>query len=80
MQVKALAIRWKLGSSRKCPSQNMAFKLNSELVGAAKGSGDAIHKTHRMAETNKTKSTSLKGSLKLICYKSYIVCKKHMKY
>ncbi|KAL8229581.1 hypothetical protein R6Q57_014481 [Mikania cordata] len=33
----------------------MAFKLSSELVDVAKGSGDAIRKreeTHRMAEAN----------------------------
>jgi len=37
-------------------SRNMAFKLSSELVDAAKGSGDAIRKkeeTHRMAEANR---------------------------
>ncbi|KAK8339252.1 hypothetical protein V6Z11_A08G022400 [Gossypium hirsutum] len=53
---KALAIRWLLGASRKCPGRNMAFKLSSELVDAAKGSGDAIRKkeeTHRMAEANR---------------------------
>ncbi|KAK5771381.1 hypothetical protein PVK06_047583 [Gossypium arboreum] len=55
-QGKALAIRWLLGASRKCPGRNMAFKLSSELVDAAKGSGDAIRKkeeTHRMAEANR---------------------------
>ncbi|TYJ49200.1 hypothetical protein E1A91_A01G117600v1, partial [Gossypium mustelinum] len=55
-QGKALAIRWLLGASRKCLGQNMAFKLSSELVDAAKGSGDAIRKkeeTHRMAEANR---------------------------
>ncbi|RYQ92316.1 hypothetical protein Ahy_B09g098515 isoform D [Arachis hypogaea] len=34
----------------------MAFKFSSELVDAAKGSGDAIRKkeeTHRMAEANR---------------------------
>ncbi|KAJ6951444.1 ribosomal protein S7 [Populus alba x Populus x berolinensis] len=34
----------------------MVFKLSSELVDAAKGSGDAIQKkkeTHRMAEVNR---------------------------
>ncbi len=38
------------------PGRNMAFKLSSELVDAAKGSGDAIRKkeeTHRMAEANR---------------------------
>ncbi|MCO5561227.1 hypothetical protein L7F22_014848 [Adiantum nelumboides] len=41
---------------RKRPGRNMAFKLSSELVDAAKGSGDAIRKkeeTHRMAEANR---------------------------
>ncbi|KAG5107054.1 hypothetical protein JHK82_044024 [Glycine max] len=55
-QGKALAIRWLLGASRKRPGRNMAFKLSSELVDAAKGSGDAIRKkeeTHRMAEANR---------------------------
>ena len=55
-QGKALAIRWLLGASRKCPGRNMVFKLSSELVDAAKGSGDAIRKkeeTHRMAEANR---------------------------
>ncbi|KAK2349854.1 ribosomal protein S7 [Trifolium repens] len=36
-QGKALAIRWLLGASRKRPGRNMAFKLSSELVDAAKG-------------------------------------------
>lgn len=55
-QGKALAIRWLLGASRKRPGRNMAFKFSSELVDAAKGSGDAIRKkeeTHRMAEANR---------------------------
>ncbi|KAH9686108.1 30S ribosomal protein S7 [Citrus sinensis] len=43
-QGKALAVRWLLGASRKRPGRNMAFKLSSELVDAAKGSGDAIRK------------------------------------
>nr|YP_009141579.1 ribosomal protein S7 [Lens culinaris]AIL56104.1 ribosomal protein S7 [Lens culinaris] len=53
---KALAIRWLLAASRKRPGQNMAFKLSSELMDAAKGSGDAIRKkeeTHRMGEANR---------------------------
>nr|YP_009403775.1 ribosomal protein S7 [Isotoma hypocrateriformis]YP_009403783.1 ribosomal protein S7 [Isotoma hypocrateriformis]ASA34967.1 ribosomal protein S7 [Isotoma hypocrateriformis]ASA34977.1 ribosomal protein S7 [Isotoma hypocrateriformis]ASA35040.1 ribosomal protein S7 [Isotoma hypocrateriformis]ASA35050.1 ribosomal protein S7 [Isotoma hypocrateriformis] len=53
---KALAIRWLLAASRKRPGRNMAFKLSSELVDAAKGRGDAIRKreeTHRMAEANR---------------------------
>ncbi|KAL2235836.1 UNVERIFIED_CONTAM: 30S ribosomal protein S7, chloroplastic [Sesamum indicum] len=55
-QGKALAIRWLLAASRKRPGRNMAFKLSSELVDAAKGSGDAIRKkeeTHKMAEANR---------------------------
>nr|YP_009000140.1 ribosomal protein S7 [Silene chalcedonica]YP_009000153.1 ribosomal protein S7 [Silene chalcedonica]AGZ18131.1 ribosomal protein S7 [Silene chalcedonica]AGZ18144.1 ribosomal protein S7 [Silene chalcedonica] len=55
-QGKALAIRWLLGAARKRPGRNMAFKLSSELVDAAKGKGDAIRKkeeTHRMAEANR---------------------------
>ncbi|KAL5060576.1 hypothetical protein RYX36_032180 [Vicia faba] len=55
-QGKALAIRWLLAASRKRPGRNMAFKLSSELVDAAKGSGDAIRKkeeTQRMAEANR---------------------------
>nr|YP_010274206.1 ribosomal protein S7 [Cyclocodon lancifolius]YP_010274225.1 ribosomal protein S7 [Cyclocodon lancifolius]YP_010392261.1 ribosomal protein S7 [Cyclocodon axillaris]YP_010392280.1 ribosomal protein S7 [Cyclocodon axillaris]QWZ47221.1 ribosomal protein S7 [Cyclocodon parviflorus]QWZ47240.1 ribosomal protein S7 [Cyclocodon parviflorus]UJP67323.1 ribosomal protein S7 [Cyclocodon lancifolius]UJP67342.1 ribosomal protein S7 [Cyclocodon lancifolius]UPX07870.1 ribosomal protein S7 [Cyclocodon axi len=53
---KVLAIRWLLAASRKRPGQNMAFKLSSELVDAAKGRGDAIRKreaTHRMADANR---------------------------
>ncbi|MBA0799224.1 hypothetical protein Gohar_009753, partial [Gossypium harknessii] len=55
-QGKALTIRWLLGTSRKRPGRNMAFKLSFELVDAAKGSDDAIRKkeeTHRMAEANR---------------------------
>jgi small subunit ribosomal protein S7 len=51
-QGRALAIHWLLEASQKHPGQNMAFKLSSELVDAAKGSGGAIHKkeaTHKMA-------------------------------
>nr|YP_009403523.1 ribosomal protein S7 [Downingia elegans]YP_009403530.1 ribosomal protein S7 [Downingia elegans]ASA34716.1 ribosomal protein S7 [Downingia elegans]ASA34723.1 ribosomal protein S7 [Downingia elegans] len=53
---KVLAIRWLLAAARKRQGRNMAFKLSSELVDAAKGSGDAIRKreeTHRMAEANR---------------------------
>jgi small subunit ribosomal protein S7 len=35
---QALAIRWLLEASQKRPGRNMAFKLSSELVDAAKGS------------------------------------------
>ncbi|VAI08104.1 unnamed protein product [Triticum turgidum subsp. durum] len=55
-QGRALAIRWLLEASQKRPVRNMAFKLSSELVDAAKGSGGAIRKkeaTHRMAEANR---------------------------
>ncbi|XP_047264708.1 30S ribosomal protein S7, chloroplastic-like [Capsicum annuum] len=55
-QGKTLAIHWLLAASQKYPGQNMAFKLSSELVDAAKGSDDAIRKkeeTHRMAEGNR---------------------------
>nr|UZC37012.1 ribosomal protein S7 [Pteridophyllum racemosum] len=55
-QGQVLAIRWLLWASRKRPGQNMALKLSSELMDAAKGSGDAIRKkeeTHRMAEANR---------------------------
>ncbi|TKY66507.1 30S ribosomal protein S12-B [Spatholobus suberectus] len=50
-QGKVVAIHWLLGTFRKRPSQNMAFKLSSELVDAAKGSGDDLRKkeeTYRM--------------------------------
>nr|YP_010411751.1 ribosomal protein S7 [Lophophora diffusa]URP30845.1 ribosomal protein S7 [Lophophora diffusa] len=53
---KVLAIRWLLGAARKRPGRNMAFKLSSELVDAAKGSGGAIRKkeeTYRIAEANR---------------------------
>nr|YP_009432602.1 ribosomal protein S7 [Cordyline indivisa]YP_009432615.1 ribosomal protein S7 [Cordyline indivisa]AEX94166.1 ribosomal protein S7 [Cordyline australis]ATB18807.1 ribosomal protein S7 [Cordyline indivisa]ATB18856.1 ribosomal protein S7 [Cordyline indivisa] len=55
-QGKALAIRWLLGASRKRSGRNMAFKLSSEFIDAAKGSGGAIRKkeeTHKMAEANR---------------------------
>ncbi|VAI04836.1 unnamed protein product [Triticum turgidum subsp. durum] len=55
-QGRALAIRWLLEASQKRLGRNMAFKLSSELVDAAKGSGGAIRKkeaTHRMAEANR---------------------------
>ncbi|KAI7743288.1 hypothetical protein M8C21_001957 [Ambrosia artemisiifolia] len=61
-QGKALAIRWLLAASRKRPGRNMAFKLSSELVDVAKGSGNAIRKreeTYRMAEANRAFARSL---------------------
>ena len=36
-QGRALSIRWLLEASQKRPGRNMAFKLSSELVDAAKG-------------------------------------------
>ena len=41
------SIRWLLGTSRKRPGRNMAFKLSSELVDSAKESGDAMQKKKR---------------------------------
>nr|YP_009407425.1 ribosomal protein S7 [Dionaea muscipula]ASA46408.1 ribosomal protein S7 [Dionaea muscipula]QBC71750.1 ribosomal protein S7 [Dionaea muscipula] len=55
-QGKVLAIRWLLGAARKRKGRNMAFKLSSELVDAAKGRGGAVDKkkeTHEMAEKNR---------------------------
>nr|YP_009160618.1 ribosomal protein S7 [Sciaphila densiflora]AKR17948.1 ribosomal protein S7 [Sciaphila densiflora] len=54
-QGKAFAVRWLLGASRKRPGRDMALKLSSELVDAAKGKGDAMRKkeeTHRRVEAN----------------------------
>lgn len=56
-QGKVLAIRWLLEASRKRSGQNMAFKLSSELVDAAKKKGGAIRKkeeTLGMAKANRT--------------------------
>lgn len=58
-QGKPLAIRWLLAASRKRLGRNMAFKLSSELMDAAKGRGDAIRKkqeTQKMAEANRTRA------------------------
>jgi small subunit ribosomal protein S7 len=55
-QGRAFTIRWLLEASQKRPGRNMAFKLSSELLDAAKGSGDTICKkevSHRMAEANR---------------------------
>ncbi|KAE9617795.1 putative ribosomal protein S5/S7 [Lupinus albus] len=49
-QGKALAIRWLLGESRKRLGRNMAFKLSSELVDAAKGNGMPYAKRKRLIE------------------------------
>lgn len=56
-QGKVLAIRWLLEASRKRSGQNMAFKLSSELLDAAKTKGGAIRKkeeTLSMAKANRT--------------------------
>lgn len=58
-QGKVLAIRWLLEASRKRWGQNMAFKLSSELLDAAKkkATGGAIRKkeeTLSMAKANRT--------------------------
>lgn len=58
-QGKVLAIRWLLEASRKRSGQNMAFKLSSELMDAAKkkAKGGAIRKkeeTLSMAKANRT--------------------------
>nr|QTI91402.1 ribosomal protein S7 [Ferocactus setispinus] len=53
---RVFAIRWLLEAARKRPGENMASKLSSELVDAAKGSGGAIRKkeeTHRIAKANR---------------------------
>lgn len=55
-QGKALAIRWLLRASQKRSGRSMTSKLSSELMDAAKGSGDAVRKreeTHKMAEANR---------------------------
>lgn len=52
----ALAIRWVLLASRNRTSKEMAKKLTSELLEAAKNSGSAVRKrdeVHKMAEANK---------------------------
>nr|ANX10276.1 ribosomal protein S7 [Phelipanche lavandulacea] len=55
-QGKILAIRWLLVASRKRMGQNMALKLSSELMDAAKGRGGAIRKKeeiYKLAEANR---------------------------
>ncbi|VAI57399.1 hypothetical protein VPH35_110828 [Triticum aestivum] len=49
-QGRALAIRWLLEAFQKRPGRNMAFKLNSKLVDAAKGSGVPYAKRKRLIE------------------------------
>ncbi|BAS75301.1 Os01g0856850, partial [Oryza sativa Japonica Group] len=41
---RSFAIRWLLEASQKRLGQNMAFKLSSELVDAAKEGGGVIRK------------------------------------
>jgi len=51
-----LALRWIVKASRDRTGKTIALKLASELMDAAKSSGDAIRKkqeTHKMAEANK---------------------------
>jgi len=51
-----LALRWIVKASRYRTGKTIALKLASELMDAAKSSGDAIRKkqeTHKMAEANK---------------------------
>ncbi|MDP8205031.1 MAG: 30S ribosomal protein S7 [Candidatus Electryonea clarkiae] len=55
-RAQALATRWIISFAKKRKGLNMAEKLASELMSAAKGEGDTIKKkddTHRMAEANK---------------------------
>jgi small subunit ribosomal protein S7 len=55
-QGKALAIHWLLGASRKCPSRNMVFKLNYELMDVTRDNGNVIQRkeeTHKMVEANR---------------------------
>uniref|UniRef100_A0AB39U2L2 Small ribosomal subunit protein uS7c n=1 Tax=Ophioglossum hongii TaxID=3238578 RepID=A0AB39U2L2_9MONI len=56
IQGKALAIRWILIASRKRSGRGMASKLSSELMDAARNSGNAVRKReeiHKMAEANR---------------------------
>nr|YP_636479.1 ribosomal protein S7 [Zygnema circumcarinatum]Q32RP7.1 RecName: Full=Small ribosomal subunit protein uS7c; AltName: Full=30S ribosomal protein S7, chloroplastic [Zygnema circumcarinatum]AAX45875.1 ribosomal protein S7 [Zygnema circumcarinatum] len=55
-QGRALAIRWILNAAKKRNGRSMAFKLSSEIIDAARQTGNAIRKreeTHRMAEANR---------------------------
>ena len=52
----ALAIRWILSACRSKSGRPMATKLTSELLDAAKNSGNAVRKrdeVHKMAEANR---------------------------
>jgi small subunit ribosomal protein S7 len=51
-----IAVKWLVEFSRKRPGKAMSLKLASEIIEAAKGSGNSIRKkeeTHKMAEANK---------------------------
>lgn len=51
----ALAMRWLIDSARKRSGRNMATRLASELMDAARNEGATVKKredTHRMAEAN----------------------------
>ena len=51
-----LAIRWILESARKRSGPNMAWQFSSELIDAARQTGQTLRKrdeTHRMAEANR---------------------------
>ncbi|MBV7328873.1 30S ribosomal protein S7 [Chloroflexi bacterium TSY] len=51
----ALAMRWLIENARKRSGRNMAARLASELLDAARNEGAAVKKredTHRMAEAN----------------------------
>lgn len=53
---EALAIRWIISFAKARGERNMADRLASELIAAAKGEGSSMKKkddTHRMAEANK---------------------------
>jgi small subunit ribosomal protein S7 len=53
---QALAMRWIIDSAKKRSGRNMAFRLASELMDAARNEGSAIKKredTHKMAEANR---------------------------
>ena len=55
-QGRVLATRWILAVARRRAGRSMASRLTSELMDAARKTGNAIRKreeTHRMAEANK---------------------------
>nr|QKY65118.1 plastid 30S ribosomal protein S7 [Passiflora oerstedii]QKY65130.1 30S ribosomal protein S7 [Passiflora oerstedii] len=56
MQGKILAIRWLLKAARKRQGRSMVIKLSSEIMDAAKGTGEAVRQResiHKMAEANR---------------------------